>query len=329
MSDTLCREACVLIQELMECYVSRGAAEIEEMYQYLSPDILVIGTGRHEFYTNLESLKAGLEKDQEEAKDIEFIIKNEWFKAKQITEDCCVVYGEFEACENNIEGKKVIINMDTRITAEVHRRPDGSLVVGSLHHSIPYVYQNEGEYYPKTFADIAEEALRRSEILEKSIQLDSLTGLYNRKYTEKHINRMLTDDKTGGLMLMIDLDEFKRVNDEKGHLVGDELLKKVSGILAREAAQASEIAGRIGGDEFMVFLPGDRSIEEGDRLADYLIESIGNVFSGIGLDQSCSIGIARAEIEGEDFESLYHKADAALYESKALGKRTFQWNSKK
>ena len=166
MSDTLCREACVLIQELMECYVSRGAAEIEEMYQYLSPDILVIGTGRHEFYTNLESLKAGLEKDQEEAKDIEFIIKNEWFKAKQITEDCCVVYGEFEACENNIEGKKVIINMDTRITAEVHRRPDGSLVVGSLHHSIPYVYQNEGEYYPKTFADIAEEALRRSELLE-------------------------------------------------------------------------------------------------------------------------------------------------------------------
>ena len=79
----------------------------------------------------------------------------------------------------------------------------------------------------------------------------------------------------------------------------------------------------------MVFLPGDRSFEEGDRLARYLIESIGHVFSGIGLDQSCSIGIARAEIEGEDFESLYHKADAALYESKASGKRTFQWHLNK
>ena len=328
MNDTLCREACHLIKELMECYVSRGAVKIESMFQYLSPGILVIGTGKHEFYTDLESLKEGLEKDQEEAKDIDFIIKNEWFEAKQITENSCVVYGEFEASESDIEGKQVIIHMDTRITAEVHRQPDGSLLVDSLHHSVPYIYQHEGEYYPKTFADIAEEALRRSEVLEKSIQLDSMTGLYNRKYTEKHINRMLTEDRTGGLMFMIDLDEFKRVNDEMGHLVGDELLKKVAGVLAKSAAQASEIAGRMGGDEFMVFLPGVRSDEEVDRQADYLIKAIGQVFSEIGMQQSCSIGIARAGAEGESFESLYHKADAALYESKALGKRNFHWHLK-
>lgn len=326
MNDTLCREACLLIQELMECYVSRGPAKIEAMFQHLSPEILVIGTGKHEFYTNLESLKAGLEKDQEEAKDIEFIINNEWFEAKQITENACVVYGEFEARESDIEGKQVIIHMDTRITAEVHRQPDGSLMVDSMHHSVPYIYQNEGEYYPKTFADIAEEALRRSEILEKNIQLDSLTGLYNRKYTEKHINRMLTEDKMGGLMFMIDLDEFKRVNDEKGHLVGDELLKKVAGVLAKGTVQASEIAGRIGGDEFMMFLPGVRSDKEANRQADYVIKAVGQVFAEIGMHQSCSIGIARAGAEGESFESLYHKADAALYESKALGKRNFQWH---
>ena len=110
-----------------------------------------------------------------------------------------------------------------------------------------------------------------------------------------------------------------------GHLVGDELLKKVAGVLAKSAAQASEIAGRMGGDEFMVFLPGVRSDEEGDRQADYLIKAIGQVFSEIGMQQSCSIGIARAGAEGESFESLYHKADAALYESKALGKRNFHW----
>lgn len=329
MNDTLCREASHLIQELMECYVSRGPAKIEAMFHYLSPEILVIGTGKHEFYTNLESLKAGMEKDQEEAKDVEFVIKNEWFEAKQITENTCVVYGEFEAQESDLEGKQVIIHMDTRITAAVHRQPDGSLMVDSLHHSVPYIYQHEGEYYPKTFADIAEEALRRSEILEKSIQLDSLTGLYNRKYTEKHINRMLTEDKTGGLMFMIDLDEFKRVNDQKGHLVGDDLLKKAAGVLAKSTSQASEIAGRIGGDEFMVFLPGARSDEEGNRQADYVIKEIGQVFSEIGMHQSCSIGIARADAKGESFESLYHKADAALYESKASGKRNFHWHLKK
>lgn len=324
MKDSICREASLLTGRVMESYISGDPVKIESMIPYFSPDIIVIGTGKHEFYHNLESLLQWLEKDQEEASGIEFMIKRQWFEAKQITEDACVVYGEFEACETNTEGKQVIINMDTRITASVHREADGKLMIDSIHQSVPYIYQQEGEYYPKTFANLAEKALKRSAVLEKSIQLDSMTGLYNRQYTELHINRLLTEDKAGGLMFVIDLDDFKHVNDCFGHLAGDELLKKASRILA-DNVKSPEIAGRVGGDEFMIFLPGERTKEEGEKFAERLISQISEVLGEVQFEQSCSIGIACAKARQADFEDLYYKADRALYMAKASGKAKYCW----
>lgn len=324
MEDSICKEAALLIQQVMEAYCSGEPEKLAGMLHYFSDDCLIIGTGKHEFYFDFAAFLRGLEKDQEEAKDIDFIIKRQWYDARLSGRNSCVVFGEFEACEPNVEGKQVVINMDTRITASVHREPDGELMIDSVHQSVPYLYQQEGEYYPKTFANQAEEALKRSAILEKRIQLDSLTGLFNRQYTEKHINRMLTEDKSGGLMLMIDMDEFKCVNDEFGHLAGDELLKKVAQVLAREV-NGAEIAGRIGGDEFMVFLPGKKSKEDGECFAEKLIKEISKVLAQSGMNQSCSIGIAMDNGENCNFEELYLKADKALYQAKVMGKRTYCW----
>lgn len=325
MKNSICREARLLAKRVMESYVSGDPVKFESVIPYFSPDIIVVGTGKHEFYQNLESLLEGLEKDQEEARGIDFTIKRQWFDAKQISENVCMVYGEFEACESNTEGKEIIISMDTRITASVHREPDGRLLIDSLHQSVPYIYQQEGEYYPKTFANLAEKALKRSADLEKSIQMDSMTGLYNRQYTERHINKRLTEEKTGGLMFVIDLDEFKRVNDSRGHLVGDELLKKAARILIQNIRPA-DIAGRVGGDEFMLFLSGDRTKEEAERIAEQLIDQIGGVMTEIHFEQSCSIGIAAADKMGQsDFEQLYDKADKALYQAKTDGKRKYCW----
>lgn len=324
MQNDICREARELIQRVMEGYLSGNPGTIAEVLTYFSPDVLVIGTGRHELYMDLESLTQGMEKDQEEAAGIEFVTTELWFEAKKITEDICIVYGEFKAREKPAEGKTVTVDMDTRITASVHREPDGRLMIDSLHQSVPYIYQQEGEYYPKTFADQAEAALKRSAILEKNIQLDPMTGLYNRKYTEMHITRLLSEDGESGLMLVIDMDDFKKVNDTYGHLKGDELLKKVAAVLNGHVPP-SAIAGRVGGDEFMVFLPGMTGREKGEAEARGLIEEIDRIFLEMQLNQGCSIGMTVIYGNGERFEGAYREADMALYQAKMQGKNKFCW----
>lgn len=328
MQEDLCRAACQLIQRLMEAYISGDPERIAGIFPYLSPDILVIGTGKHEFYKNFDSLISGLEKDQEEARGIRFIIKNEWFDAKLVSEDTCVVYGEFEAGEANAEGKELVINMETRITSTVHREPDGRLIIDSLHQSAPYIYQEEGEYYPKTFTDRAEEAIRRSAVLERDVQLDSMTGLFNRKFTECHISRMLSEEKADGFLFLLDLDEFKLVNDIHGHQAGDALLKRISAVLG-ENIRSSDIGGRMGGDEFMLFFPGQRGEKEGEQIAVRLIEETRRVFAEMNLGQSCSVGIAAVRNGDLTFEEAYRRADKALYCAKAKGKGTYSWYREK
>lgn len=323
--EDICGKASQLIQQLMESYISGDQIKIEKMFRYLSPDILVIGTGKHEFYQEMESLICGLKKDQEEAKGIDFIIRNEWFEAKLVSEDVCIVYGEFEACESNVEGKQMVINMETRLTSVVHAEPDGRLIIDSLHHSVPYIYQQDGEYYPKTFASKAEEAMRRSAALEKDIQLDSMTGLFNRKYTERHISRLLEEEMSDGLLFLIDLDEFKRVNDQKGHQSGDALIKRTAAVLA-EHAGPSDIAGRVGGDEFMLFLKGFRSKDEGVQIASELINQVGRIFTVMDMKQSCSIGIVTIHKGEMSFSEAYKTADNALYKAKEAGRGTYFWH---
>lgn len=322
MYDDICRQACLLIQKLMGSYISGDPEEIQSVVGYLSPDILVIGTGKHELYQNLESLAAGLEKDQQEAEGIDFIIESEWYEAKLITDDVCLVYGEFEARETNPEGKRVIIHMDTRITASLHCEPDGRLIVDSLHHSVPYLYQKEGEYYPKTFADQAEEALKRSAALERDIQLDPMTGLLNRKYMEEHIKGQLERGETG-ILFLIDLDDFKKVNDVRGHQTGDKLLKQIAKLLAGQQT-ASSAAGRMGGDEFMLFCP-DLHKEEAEQAADLLIQKTVQFLDDMGLPQSCSVGLVSVDGGSMTFEEAYGKADEALYKAKAEGKGRYCW----
>ena len=84
MRDDICREASRLIQRVMEGYISGDPKTIGALLAYFSPDVLVIGTGRYEFYTSLEALARGLEKDQEEARGIRFVVQEAWYEAKMI-----------------------------------------------------------------------------------------------------------------------------------------------------------------------------------------------------------------------------------------------------
>lgn len=146
---------------------------------------------------------------------------------------------------------------------------------------------------------------------------DLMTGLYNRGSFEYYVKKRLESGE-GGIFYMIDLDDFKAVNDTYGHVAGDKVIMDMADILRRIFAKEAVI-GRLGGDEFAVYEAGccGRKEAEGKAravLQDYsaLSEKYGNDFQ-----LSCSIGMYR-EADKETFENLYSRADEALYFQKFI-----------
>ena len=155
-------------------------------------------------------------------------------------------------------------------------------------------------------------------------QTDSMTGLLNHYGTVNNITDILTLHKDGAAFFFIDLDNFKTVNDSLGHAAGDELLRRVAAMLQQET-RPEDVVGRVGGDEFVILLPGLTSVEavkeRAQHFCDAVILLINSDFADLPI--SCSIGIALAPDDGNDYESLAHKADMKAYESKKNGKNQF------
>ncbi len=158
---------------------------------------------------------------------------------------------------------------------------------------------------------------------EEMAYKDPLTELDNRRSFTEKAKAMMEYAKRYGeplSVLMIDIDDFKKVNDNYGHDVGDRLLKALADVIKR-SIRSSDVAARFGGEEFVVLLP--KTDEEGARLvADRIREEFGKVsidVDGEKIRTSVSIGVASLKGEGS-IEEVIKKADVALYEAKGSGK---------
>lgn len=155
---------------------------------------------------------------------------------------------------------------------------------------------------------------------------DGLTQLYNREGTEQRIKEWLHSDRTkaGGVFMMMDVDYFKQINDTYGHAVGDRALYKV-GHLLKSSFRENDIVGRIGGDEFLIFMKGITSeefaIRRMENLQQYLRELPIEELEEHTL--TCSMGAAFMSKDGTTFEELYKHADEALYTTKRNGRDGF------
>lgn len=165
-----------------------------------------------------------------------------------------------------------------------------------------------------------------SDIKARSMK-DSLTGLWNRVYTEDTVNKLLEMGISGSLF-MIDMDNFKSINDNYGHIAGDETLKMFADTL-NECCKDNDILCRIGGDEFVVFVTGVTDEEILRTLATEMIEKLAEKLSHFGFETntSVSIGIAQSTDGDEDFNSLYNFADKSLYYVKQNGKNSYHFYS--
>nr|MDD6336072.1 diguanylate cyclase [bacterium] len=161
--------------------------------------------------------------------------------------------------------------------------------------------------------------------LKRKAERDALTGLYNREETERQISRYLESKPEGcNAILMIDTDNFKRVNDSQGHLFGDAVLSKLAASMKR-LTRKSDVVGRIGGDEFMIFLKNMPNRKGVERKAAQLLDMFRNLFQDGNrcVQITGSIGVAVYPWDGDDFASLYHGADVALYQAKKQGKNQY------
>ena len=157
---------------------------------------------------------------------------------------------------------------------------------------------------------------RLQEDLVRASVTDPLTGLPNRRHFFDEIARRL--DGPGGVLMMLDADHFKRVNDTFGHGAGDDCLLKIAALLRSQIRQGDLVA-RLGGEEFGVFLTGAR---QGDArlVGDRLVEGIELVVDGAAPHRVTLSAGAASAAPGDDPGRLLGRADAALYQAKADGR---------
>ncbi len=175
------------------------------------------------------------------------------------------------------------------------------------------------------------EAERQRVRLHEAATRDGLTGLMNREAALDAVNGELSRarrDHTTVMLLFIDLDGLKSINDTHGHKAGDDAIQAAAGAL-RGATREGEIVARLGGDEFLI--AGGPVHDHGDvqALADRVHRAVAD--SSLQEDQlfeslQCSIGVALSE-PGDNVESLIHKADQALYAAKNEGRNQTRWHA--
>ncbi len=175
---------------------------------------------------------------------------------------------------------------------------------------------------------LSEERLRTISCLHEQLReqalCDPLTGLYNRRYLDEFFERELARVQRENLPLavaLIDLDHFKRLNDECGHQVGDDVLKAVAQHLL-DNLRSTDAVFRIGGEEFLLILPGADPDEASARLQSICSQLAARELATRGGDQrvTLSAGLAYWPQQGQALDELLHAADAALYQAKRTGR---------
>lgn len=167
------------------------------------------------------------------------------------------------------------------------------------------------------FIDIHEEQMELTNLKRLASQ-DSLTGLYNHKAAKEMIENMIAQrENKEYAVILIDVDYFKSANDQHGHIFGDEVLKYISQKM-RQNIRRDDIAARVGGDEFLIFVEYRGSVmPQIERIFSSLTDS----FQGFQI--SVSMGVACCPENGENYEVLFHCADQALYSAKKNGRNQF------
>lgn len=248
------------------------------------------------------------------------------FSKKQVLGMTAAEFSPPEHRERNVE----LISSANEIDSEQHDailwRADGS-------HFTAIIQSKRIDYMGKkaclaAVTDVTEKR-RQEEHIHHLAHHDSLTGLPNRFSFDKHLKSLLDvpiSDSATFALLLVDLDDFKNVNDTLGHPVGDELIVAVAKRL-RSCVRETDFVARLGGDEFALILPMvDNITQDIEFLADIIVTEIAETFDieGHRINIGVSVGMTFAPRDGANSAILLQNVDLALYRAKSVGRGRYQ-----
>lgn len=227
------------------------------------------------------------------------------------------------ALSNALSGKKLNV-FDARV---INNHGDG------VWHRIKFaaLYGDDGNAvrFIGTMTDIDKEKKEKSRLISKA-ERDQLTGFLNKISTSMKINEILREyPEDMGALFLLDLDDFKKLNDTYGHQAGDNFLREFTSNLFLRS-KSNNVLGRIGGEEFVVYISKKKDSDGSlDDLAKEVAEEILECCREVRLDNqpdkefTCSVGVALYPDNGTSYMELYEKADKVMYEVKRNGKNNY------
>ena len=306
-------DLCQRTKELWAAYLAKCNEENLSGLNHFAPACSVIGTGKHEIYRDLDQFTQAMNKDIQTRGDFLFHFRDFWCTEQPLSEECSLVYGGLyiwgDSTDNSIR-----INVDSRFTI-LYKKIDGEWKVLHLHQSIPNPEQMDGEYYPRTLTQQIERSQETIEHLTQLAQRDSLTGLINFNTLQSFYTDL---DKHDAWLIVVDMDDFKTINDTHGHLAGNHMLQRLSDLLMA-TVRSHDLVCRMGGDEFVLLCCGLGSERNAQELMQRLLARTAEVSGEEPAWTGISIG--GTPIYSDDcLESAFKRADKALYQAKAQGK---------
>lgn len=240
-----------------------------------------------------------------------------WFTEIEINGVACQAYviPIKQSSDNRVAGALMASQSTAGFNSIIANYIFRTLLVAGIVLGISFIFI---KWYVSQFSNEFETASNKS-------KHDLLTGLYNKRSFEDEVQKTIDTQKPEevSVLLIFDFDNFKTINDTYGHAIGDEVLKAFGSVLVR-AFRTHDIIGRIGGDEFMVYMPQmlAEHLKRPDDISKEILAELAAMEIGPAKHFSCSIGIG-TDSKGYNFQTLYKLADKALYQSKENGKACY------
>lgn len=308
-----------------EYFVNRNFSLIEQL---LDNRVTIIGTGLHEISRDKEEFKKALQNEAMQWSG-KFTIDSQWYQVTDLHNHLFLVIGVIDGkqdCDTILDYR-----FTTRCTIVLEYRDEQFRII-HFHQSVPDYNQDADEFFPKRLMEESRLVLEK-QIEEKSKKLemtnkqviydlkhDYLTKILNRQYFEETMNQLLSKYQYGAFVI-IDIDYFKKINDNYGHLIGDKVLAYLATMLIKNFG--SNYCGRIGGDEFGAFIVSENNNYEKilKKIIDFKDECLSIItIDKIDINISLSMGVSYYPDHGKTFIELLRNSDIALYQSKHRGR---------
>ena len=265
--------------------------DILQIYEYVN------GQNRKMFHRNLTEMMEAVRGNEQllERQKEEFLAFGETIHKRV---DCFKMSLDAEVLIEYLQGVRIECNCAVLYKEDKHYK-----LVGIVHYA-------EGELPQKTY-------------YMSEYAIDAATGLLNKRAINEYAVERFQDSARSGYLVLLDIDDFKQINDRFGHMFGDEVIATTAEIL-RSVTQTRGMAGRFGGDEFMMILE-NVSTEDDLRRVMKVIDKHAKwaFYEKEGFNVSFSIGISKFPEDGTTYEELFKKADKCLYIAKDKGKNRY------